>query len=429
MNRLLIKNGTLVNPAGVSGKMDILVENGRISAIASEITAEAEILDAGGLYVLPGLVDMHAHFREPGQEYKEDIASGSRAAVCGGFTAVAVMPNTDPVIDNVSGVEFVRARAAQTGLCRVYPIAALTKGQKGEELAEMGLLTEAGAVAFSDDGHGVQLARTMHMAMRYAHTMDALIIDHCEDDSLVGDGVMNEGVSATRFGLKGITRLAEEAQLARDLLIAEETGARIHIAHVSTRRGVELIAAAKARGVMVTAETAPHYISLTDEMLSEYDANAKVNPPLRTHDDMLALKAGLREGVIDAIATDHAPHHPDEKRVELAFAKNGVIGLETAFAVCYTHLVETGALDFAGLVEKMSVNPAKILGVEGGVLKEGAAADITLADTSSWTVTADDFRGKSRNSPFIGMTLCGRVRHTIVDGVDTLGSAQARQRE
>lgn len=418
MGKILIKNGTLVNPDGKSGRFDVLINNTIVERIAPQIECEeAFLIDAEGKWVMPGLVDMHCHLREPGFEYKEDIRSGTAAAVNGGYTAIACMANTEPVIDNSALLDFINAQANAADNARVYPIAAMTKGLKGEELSEMGLLQQAGAVAFSDDGKPVADANRMRLAMEYARAFDALIISHCEELSLVGEGVMNEGYWSAVLGLKGISRVAEEAMVARDLLLAENHGARLHIAHVSTAGSVELIRLAKARGVNVTAETAPHYFSATDAWVQDYDTNTKMNPPLRTDADVAAIKAGLADGTIDAIATDHAPHHIDEKRVEYASAYNGIVGLETAFSLAVTHLVHTGVLTPKALVSTLSAAPARILRVPGGVVAEGAQADITIADPDADIVyTAEMLKAKSKNTPFLHRSYRGVILHTIVGG-------------
>jgi len=417
---ILIKNGTLINPQGVSGSYDILVEDNKIAKIAApgELNTADEVIDASGCWVMPGFIDMHVHLREPGQEYKENIRTGTLAAAYGGFTAVACMPNTSPVNDNESITRYILDRAREHGSCRVYPVAAITKGLKGEELTEMGILQANGAIAFSDDGRPVENANRMRLAMEYARGFDALLISHCEELSLVNEGVMNEGYVSTTCGLKGINRAAEEAMIAREILLAEALNTKIHIAHVSTEGGVALIRHGKARGVKVTGETCPHYYSLTDEMCADYNTNAKMNPPLRTARDVEAIKEGLKDGTLDCIVTDHAPHSRDEKNVEFNSAYNGIIGLETSFSVSLTHLVNEGVLTPEQLVDRMSCAPARILGVQGGVLKEGALADITIADPNATiTYTEADIHSKSKNSPFFGREFKGKVKVTIMDGV------------
>ncbi len=367
---------------------------------------------------MPGFVDMHCHLREPGQEYKEDIASGTLAAAFGGFTAVACMPNTIPVNDNEMVTRFIIDKAKEGASTRVYPVAAITKGLKGEELTEFGILKENGAIAFSDDGRPVEDANRMRLALQYAKGFDALLISHCEELSLVGEGVMNEGTTSALYGLKGISRAAEEVMLSRELLLAESLNTKVHIAHISTWGGVELLRQAKARGVRATGETCPHYFSATDELCMDYDANAKMNPPLRTARDVEAIKRGLADGTIDAIATDHAPHSKDEKRIEFQNAPNGIIGFETAFSLAVTNLIETGILTPQQLVERMSCRPAEILGVSGGIVAKGFSADLTIADPNAvMTYNEENLHSKSANSPFLNKKYKGKVVCTIMDGI------------
>lgn len=411
--KYLLKNAT------VNGKSaDILMENGRISAIGAGISAgEAKTIECDGLTALPAFIDMHTHLREPGFEKKETVETGTAAAVAGGFSAVCCMPNTKPVTDNPYIVKYIKDRAAEAGHCKVYPIGAITKGLEGKELAEMGKMKEAGIIAVSDDGNPVESGNVMRLALEYAQDFGILVISHCEERSLLDGGVANDGVNATLAGLKGITRVAEEVMIAREILLAEALGTKVHIAHVSTENGVELIRAAKKRGVKVTAETCPHYFSATDDMIRNYDTAAKVNPPLREERDRLAIIRGLKDGSIDVIATDHAPHHFSDKDVEFNLAANGISGLETAFSLAYTYLVETGEMTLSELSYKMSARPAEILGVEAGKLEKGALADITLVDLNeSWTVDKNAFRSKGKNTPFDGKTLKGRVKYTFVDG-------------
>jgi len=416
--KTLIKNGTLVNPRGLSGKYDVLVEDGVVASIAPAIEVQAdEVIDAQGCWVMPGFIDMHCHLREPGQEYKEDIATGTLAAAYGGFTGVACMPNTKPVNDDKTVTSYILTRAKEVGSARVYPVASITKGLKGEELTEMGILLEQGAVAFSDDGRPVADSNRMRLALQYAKNFNALLISHCEDISLVGEGVMNEGYWSALCGLKGITRVAEENMIARELLLAEAYDARIHIAHISTEGGVELLRHAKARGVRATGETCPHYFSATDEWCTSYDTNTKMNPPLRTDRDVEAIKRGLADGTIDVLATDHAPHHIDEKNVEFNIALNGIVGFETAFSLAVTNLINTGVLTPEQLVERLSAKPAELLGVEGGKLAEGAPADITIADPAASIVySGEDLHSKSKNSPFLGKPYQGKVLLTMMGG-------------
>ena len=417
MNKLLIKNGTAVLPEG-EVRCDILTENGKIAAMAPDLAdPDAKVIDAAGLHVFPGLIDMHVHLREPGYEYKEDIASGCAAAVKGGFTQVCCMPNTDPVCDNAAVVGYIRARAKEVGLCKVNPIGAITKGEKGDALAEIGKMKEAGAVAVSDDGRPVSDARMMRLAMEYASDFGLTCLSHCEDKSLVDGGVVNEGYNSTLAGLKGITRAAEEVMIAREIVLAETLGKRVHICHVSTKGGVQLLREAKARGVKVTAETCPHYFTLTDDVILQYDANTKVNPPLREASDVAAIREGLRDGTLDCIVTDHAPHHRDEKMVEYNLAAFGISGIETSFSLSYTHLVKGGLLTLSQLADRMSAAPAAILGLSGGELRVGKTADIMLADLSEkYIIDSRKFLSKGKNTPFNGMEVYGRVKCTIVDG-------------
>ncbi len=417
MNKYLIKGGTAVF-ADRCEVCDILTEGNKIVRIAPEIEdAEAETIDAAGLHVFPGLIDMHVHLREPGFEYKEDIASGSAAAVHGGFTQICCMPNTAPVCDNAAVVGYIVARGKEAGMCKVHPIGSITVGEEGKQLSEMGKMKEAGAVAVSDDGRPVSDARMMRLGIEYASDFGLLCLSHCEDKSLVDGGVVNEGYNSTLAGLKGIPRAAEEIMLAREIILAETLHKRVHICHVSTKGGVQLLREAKARGVAVTAETCPHYFSLTDDVIMSYDANTKVNPPLREAEDVAAIKEGLRDGTLDCIVTDHAPHHRDEKLVEYNLAAFGISGIETSFSLSYTNLVLGGVLTLPQLAEKMSAAPARILGLEGGALAEGQPADIMLADLSeSYTIDSRAFVSKGKNTPFDGQTVSGRVKCTMVDG-------------
>jgi dihydroorotase len=416
---LLIKNGRVVDPSqGLDDLLDLLVEDGLIKEIGKGVTAPTgvETLDAAGNYVVPGLVDMHVHLRDPGLEYKEDILSGSRAAVAGGFTSIACMPNTRPVIDNKTVATYIIARAREVGLCNVFPVGSLTAGSHGERLAEMGELKEAGCVAVSDDGKPVGNAELMRRALEYARGMDIPVISHAEELSLVGEGVMNEGFTSTELGLKGIPRVAEDIATARDVMLAEYTNSPIHIAHVSTRGALRIIRNAKLRGVRVTCETAPHYFTLTDDAVRGYNTNAKMNPPLREADDVAAIREGLQDGTIDAIATDHAPHHNDEKDVEFNVALNGIIGLETSLPLSLA-LVDQGVLTISQLIDRMSFRPSHILNLGRGTLKVGAPADITVIDPSvEWVVEADKLTGKSKNSPWLGKKMKGVAVATIVDG-------------
>ena len=416
---ILIKNGQVIDPANkIDGKLDILVADGKIAKLGKPGTIpanSAQTVDASGKLVVPGLIDMHVHLREPGFEYKETIATGTAAARAGGFTSVCCMPNTNPVNDSRSVTEFILAQA-RNAWARVFPIGAITKGSKGEELTEMAELHAAGCFAVSDDGKPVMNSAIMRRAMEYSKIFDLLVISHCEDSSLSDKGVMNEGVVSTELGLRGIPRAAEDVMTGRDISLAELTGCRLHIAHVSTVGSVRLIRDAKSRGVKVTAETCPHYFSLTEEAVRGYNTMAKMNPPLRTADDVAAIKQGLKDGVIDVIATDHAPHAMDEKSGEFDYASFGVVGLETAVGLSFKLVLE-GTLTLNDAVSRMSSNPAKILNLSKGTLSAGADADITIIDPNiEWTVDSAQFKSKSKNTPFNGWKLKGRAVQTIVGG-------------
>lgn len=417
--RTLIKNGLIIDPkAQREGRYDILIEEGKIVEIGNDIEFSlGDVIDAEGKYVLPGLVDAHCHLREPGFEYKEDIESGTRSAAAGGFTSIACMPNTNPVIDNEAIIKYIINKAKTEGFVNVYPIGAISKGMKGEELSEIGELKFAGAVAISDDGKPVKSASLMKKAMQYASMFDMTVISHCEDLELAEEGVMNEGYYSTVLGLKGIPAAAEEVMVSRELILAEYTKTPIHIAHVSTRLSVDLIRNAKRRGANVTAETCPHYFTLTEAACEGYNTLAKVNPPLRTTDDVEAIIEGLKDGTIDIIATDHAPHHMDEKNVEFNLAANGLVGFETALPLAVTFLLKPGHLTLSQLVEKMCVNSSRILGLNKGTLEVGHAADITIIDLDEeFTVDINKLRSKSKNSPYDGFKLSGTVYYTIVNG-------------
>ncbi len=417
MNRLLIKNGTIVNANDVKNS-DLLIENGKVVRIAENIEdSEAQILDVKGKFVLPGLIDLHVHLREPGLEYKEDIESGSKAAAHGGFTGVACMPNTAPVCDNAVTVGYVKMRAKEVGLTKVYPIGAATKGLNGAELAEIGKMKKMGAVAISDDGKPVATGQMTRLVMEYADDFGIKLHAHCEDKSLSGDGVVNEGVYSTFVGLKGIPNVSETAGVVREITIAENFGKSVHICHVSTKESVEAIRQAKARGVKVTAETCPHYFTLTDKEITSFDTSTKVNPPLRAESDRLAIIEGLRDGTIDVIATDHAPHHVDDKNVEYANAAFGITGLETSFSLSYTKLVKENGFTLPELVRLMSKKPADIIGVEGGEIKEGCSADIAIVDLDAeYVIDKNKFYSKGKNTPFHGRTVKGKVYATVLDG-------------
>lgn len=417
--KLLIKSGRLIDAkTGIDGVFDLLVEEDKIVKIEENISDDGcELIDAAGKYVLPGLVDAHCHLRDPGFEYKEDIESGTRSAAIGGFTSVACMPNTNPVADNEAVIKFIIEKAEQEGYVNVYPIGAISKGLLGEELAEIGELKFAGAVAISDDGNPVVSSSLMKKALQYASMFDITVISHCEDPDIAEDGVMNEGYTSTIMGLKGVPAAAEEAMVARELILSEYTGVPIHIAHVSTALSVEMIRNAKKRGVRVTCETCPHYFSLTEKACEGYNTNAKMNPPLRTDADVKAIIEGIANDTIDIIATDHAPHHADEKNKEFSLAENGIIGFETALPLAVTKLVRPGIITMAKLVEKMSLNPAKLLSINKGTLQIGSVADITIVDTKEkFKVDVSKFHSKSKNSPFGGMDLYGAAWGTIVAG-------------
>ena len=427
MKPILIRGARVVDPsAGRDEVADILLEGGVVRGVGRGLGAPdgAAVLDAAGLVAAPGLVDVHVHFREPGREDVETIATGARAAAAGGFTSVCAMPNTDPVTDNQAAVGFIVSQAHRAGCARVYPIGAVSLGQKGEQMAEFGELVAAGAVAVSDDGKPVATAHLMRTALEYALTFGIPVIDHCEDVTLSRGGAMHEGIISTRLGLKGIPRSAEDVIVARDIALAELTGGHVHFAHVSTAGAVRMIRDAKARGLVVTAEATPHHLILTDAACEGYDTNAKMNPPLRESRDVAALRAGLADGTIDCIATDHAPHHYDAKEAEFDNAPFGVVGLETALGLAVTELVEPGILSLPALVERMATRPAQIVHLPAGTLAPGAPADVVVFDPAAeWTVEPARFFSKSRNTPFAGRRLRGLVRWTVVGGwlAHTLG--------
>ncbi len=414
---MIVRNGNVVLRNSVE-KKDILVRDGKIALVADTIPADGSAeLDVSGKYVFPGLIDMHVHLREPGFERKEDIESGSKAAVKGGFTQVCCMPNTNPVADNKVVVTYIKARAKEVGLCKIHPIGAITKGLKGEEMAAIAGMKKAGAVAISDDGVTVKNARLMRLAMEYAKGFDMTCLCHCEDKDLVDGGSVHEGLSATIAGLNGIPRSAEDVVIARELSLAEELDVPVHICHVSTYSGVRMIRNAKKAGVKVTAETCPHYYAFTDEIIRSYDTNTKVNPPIREEIDKQAILEGLKDGTIDCIVTDHAPHHKDDKNVEYKLAAFGISGIETSFGFAITYLYKTGLLTLPEIAEKMSYNPSKILKLDGGEIAEGKAADFTVADLDEkWVVDPEKFVSKGKNNPFGGTELYGVVQYTIVDG-------------
>ena len=417
--KLLVKGGTVVDPlCQIEAPADIFIEDGKIIAIGSNLPANgAEVIDVTGKIVTAGLIDMHAHLREPGFEGKETIASGTKAAARGGFTSVACMPNTRPVADDQTVIKFIVERAKETGMVNIFPIGAITKGSKGEELSEMADLKAYGAVAFSDDGSPVSNSAVMRRAMQYAKMVGLPIISHCEDKDMVAGGLMHEGYMSTILGLKGIASAAEEIMVVRDIILAELTGCPLHLAHISTAGSVRLVREAKSRGLAVTAEATPHHFTLTDEAVADYNTATKVNPPLRTSEDVAAIKRGLADGTIDVIATDHAPHTIEEKDVEYQYAPFGMVGLETAVGLIFTELIAPGVLTLSEAIRKLTVNPAKILGLNKGTLAVGADADITVIDPNlEETVDAGQFLSKGQNSPFIGRRLKGLPVMTIVGG-------------
>lgn len=414
---MIIKNGTLVLKDGTA-KKDVLVQGGKIVKIADAIDEVGEeVLDASGLHVFPGLIDMHVHLREPGFERKENIESGAQAAVKGGFTQVCCMPNTNPVTDNKVVVSYIKTRAKEVNLCKIHPIGAITKGSKGEELAAIGSMQKAGAVAISDDGVAVKNTRLMYNAMLYAKGFGLKCLCHCEDKDLVDGGSVHEGLSATITGIKGIPRAAEDIVIARELALAEELDCPVHICHVSTYSGVRLIRDAKRAGIKVTAETCPHYFAATDEIIRSYDTNTKVNPPIREEKDRQAILEGLKDGTLDCIVTDHAPHHADDKNVEYPLAAFGISGIETSLGFALQYLYKTGRMSLSEIADKMSYQPAKILGLEGGEIAKDTVADLTIVGVDEeWTVDSSKFLSKGKNTPFNGYKLSGVVKYTIVDG-------------
>ena len=424
MPDLLITNGRVVDPSqGVDALQDLAVVDGKIAfagsaeAAAGRAGADAEVLDATGLTVVPGLIDMHVHLREPGTEEEETIASGAAAAVAGGFTSVACMPNTDPAIDSETAISFVIQEASRAGLARVFPVGAITAGRRGEALAEMAQMADAGAVAFSDDGAAVPTAGLLRQAMSYARMLGKPILEHCENPSLAHGGLMHEGAVSTSLGLPGIPAEAEEVVVARDVALARLTSSRLHVQHISTRGSVEIVRRAKAEGIQVTAEVTPHHLTLSHDAVRGYDPDFKVNPPLRSAEDVNACLEGLRDGTIDVIASDHAPHLAEEKEVEFQYAPFGMIGLETTVGVLLTHLVDAGLVGLSEILPALTTGPAAILGLELGSLRAGCAADLALLDLNAeWVVDPKQFKSKSANCPFRGQKLSGQVAATVVDG-------------
>ena len=417
---LLLKGGHVVDPSqGMDATGDVLLRNGKIEACGGSLGTPdgAEVIDCRGLIVSPGMIDVHVHLREPGREDVETIASGAHAAAAGGFTGVCAMPNTKPVTDNQATVGFVKRQGETAGFARVYPYGAISLGQKGETLAEIGEMVGAGAVAFSDDGRPVESAHLMRTALEYARTFNVPVAEHCEDMSLARGGSMNEGVMSARLGLKGIPAEAEEIYVIRDILLAKRAGGHIHLCHLSTRGSVELVRWGKERGINVTAEVCSHHISLTEQEVDGYNTNAKMNPPLRTQSDIEALQEGLADGTIDVLVTDHAPHHYDEKEREFADAPNGIVGVETALGVNCTWLLRTGVLTLPQLVNAMSCLPAKVFHLPGGTLRVGSIGDVTVFDPKrEWVVDPRKFFSKGRNTPYGGRTLYGQALVTIVGG-------------
>ena len=414
---LLIKNGHLIEPTlGISEPMDVLLKHGLVEAIGKNLEG-TQTLDATGLVVCPGLVDIHVHFREPGQESKEDIGSGSRAAAKGGFTTVVTMANTVPRIDNAGMVEFVNRRARETACINIRPAACATKGMLGQELTEMAELKEVGAVAVTDDGKDIQNSAVMRRVFQYAKMVGLPYMAHCEDEWLSEGGAMNEGFTSTVLGIPGIPKAAEELRIDRNIRLAAMTGAHVHIQHVTTAEGVDIVRQAKSRGIRVTCETGPHYWTLTDDAVKDFDSNAKMNPPLREAHDVAGIIEGIKDGTIDCIATDHAPHTPTEKQVEFALAPFGIIGLETSLALAITGLVEPGHISLERAIALMTSDAARICSLKAGTLAKGGPGDVTIFDPKEeWVVRRDDFVSRSKNSPFIGQTVRGRVRYTLVNG-------------
>jgi len=430
---LLIQGGHVIDPGRINGIADVLIEQGKIAAVGANLTAQGkgkngsvQIIDARHKLVLPGFVDLHVHFREPGFEYKETIKSGTAAAAAGGFTAVCCMPNTQPVNDSQAITEFILEKARIAGNARVYPVGAITKGSEGKELAEIGDLRRAGCVAISDDGQPVMNSLVMRRAMEYALAFDLPVIDHCEDLHLSEGGCMNEGVVSTQLGLQGVPAAAEDVMVSRNLALGELTGARLHLAHLSTAGSVRLVREAKARGIRVTAEACPHHFTLTEEAVRGFNTLAKMNPPLRAWDDVQAIKEGLRDGTIDVIATDHAPHATQEKLQDFAAAPNGIVGLETALSLTLV-LVEEGVLTLESAVAKLTKAPARAFSLNAGTLASGVDADVVIVDPQeTWEIDPARFRSKSRNTPFAGWKVKGRVHATLLGGRIVYESSEAR---
>jgi dihydroorotase len=419
MTTLRITNGRVIDPSqNLDRVADLWLADGRVLGVGPQAGHTADrVLDAAGCVVSPGWIDMHVHLREPGREEDETIATGAAAAVAGGITSVACMPNTEPAIDSQAVAEFVRLQGRRAGCANVFPIGAITKGRRGEELAEMGAMVAGGAVAFTDDGSPVVNADLLRRAFEYSRMFDKALLSHCEDLDLTKGGVMHEGQVSLRLGLRGMPALAEELHVFRDIELAALTGGRLHVLHVSTAGSVDLIRRAKARGVRVTGEACPHHFLLTDERLGDFDANSKMAPPLRTLADVEAILAGLTDGTLDVIATDHAPHAAEKKAREFDQCPNGIVGLETLLPLCVTHLIGPGRLTWPRLIEKLTVNPARVLSIDRGTLRPGAPADVTVIDPDvEWTIDVAEFKSKSRNSPFGGWQVRGRARYTVIGG-------------
>ena len=417
MPSILIKNGTVIDPSqGLEQQLDLLVVDGKVAKVGKDLPAADRVVDASGCYVVPGLIDAHVHLREPGDEEEETIASGCAAAVAGGFTGIVCMPNTKPPLDNEGQITFILREAQQVNLCNVYPTGAITKGREGHELAEIGSMLDHGAIAFTDDGKGVADASVMRKAMQYASMFDAMLMQHCEEPSLSG-GAMNAGLVSLTLGLPGITSESEEMMIVRDLLLNRSVGARYHVQHISTAGAVQLVRQAKKDGQRVTAEATPHHLLLTEECCRTFDSNYKMSPPLRTDADVKAVIQGVKDGTIDCLATDHAPHLAEEKELEFPYAPCGIIGMESALALYIKALIEPGHIGWMKLVQLMSTRPAQILNLKKGTLAEGADADITIIDPKlAWTIDPAQFKSKSRNCPFAGWKVTGRAVMTIVDG-------------
>lgn len=419
MRTILITGGRVIDPSqDIDRVADLWISRGRIVGIGAEGGDEPEtVIDASGKIVCPGLIDCHVHLREPGNEEDETIATGAAAALAGGVTSVACMPNTIPALDSQGAVEFVVLQARRARQANVYPVGAVSKGRKGEELAELGQLVDGGAVAFTDDGAPVANASLMRQALQYAKMFDKVVMQHCQVPELTVGGVMNEGFESARLGLGGMPNAAEDIMVARDIRLAEITGGRLHIQHISTARAVELVREGKRRGIQVTAEACPHHFTLTDECLRTFDSNFKMNPPLRTQADVEAVLEGLTDGTIEILCTDHAPHAPEKKAREIDKAPFGIVGLETLLPLCIKALIETGLLDWPTVIRMLTIAPANLLGIPKGTLKPGADADVTIIDPNhSWTVDPSRFRSKSRNTPYAGWTLRGRADLVLVGG-------------